>query len=168
MQGYTRTLDIVLIQELWQYSHPINFQPFYFSQVMDSQGPWKLDKHCCRDSPQLTRSSSFLIDAKLSLRKIHPLSPDIHPCHWSFSEREGKRDQQVLGYVCLCAFCNPTVCWPLSLGMRQENSVFKMAGWRGQVQLQVGPFYVSVLGEVNSLCSSFLIRRMKGIKSPTL
>ena len=51
MQSYTRTLGVFLIQELWQYSHPTNLQSFYFSQMMDSQGPWKLDRHCHRDSP---------------------------------------------------------------------------------------------------------------------
>ena len=51
MQSYTRTLGVFLIQELWQYSHPTNLQSFYFSQMMDSQGPRKLDRHCHRDSP---------------------------------------------------------------------------------------------------------------------
>lgn len=63
------------------------------------------------------------------------------------------RDQQVLGDTHLHAFSNPELCWPLKPSRRQESSVFKMTGGRGQVQIQVGLFHLPVLGEINSLCS---------------
>lgn len=96
MQDYTRMLDIFLIQELRQHSHPIKFQSFSFSPVTDSQGPWKLDKQRHRKSPQHDQKQPASLGMlSCPWGKYVQLSQDIQP-HRSFSEREGKRDQQVL------------------------------------------------------------------------